>query len=171
MALDDTQFRQRAAAIRLLLCDIDGVLTDGGLYYWGDQGFAVRFHVRDGLGLKLAAKAGLVTGIISARPHPEARRRAEELEMQEVHLAVEDKALVLKSILARRQLRSDQVCFIGDDIVDLAAFEQVGLRVAVSDAIEIVRQAADWITTLPGGNGAVRELVDRILSARETPLR
>lgn len=161
-----TDLRRRAAQIQLLLLDVDGVLTDGGLYLFGTEGVAVRFDVKDGLGLTRARRAGLVLGVVSARPHLEMRRRAEELGVAEVHLEVKDKGGVIAEILARRGLRRDQACYVGDDLVDLAAFEAVGLKVAVGDAVDAIRQVADYITTKPGGRGAVREVVDWLLAAR-----
>lgn len=168
-----------AAKIRLLLCDVDGVLTDGGLYYFGvpprepgssgepATGFAVRFDVKDGLGLVLAQRAGLITGIISARSHPEAQRRAAELGVAEVHVAVDDKRKVVEQIQARRSIPPEACCFIGDDLVDLPAFAAVGLPIAVADAVPAVRDAARWVTSAPGGRGAVREVVDWLLAHRE----
>lgn len=158
--------QQRAARIRLLLCDVDGVLTDGGLFYSGDDSFAVRFDVKDGLGLVLARKAGLITGIISARQHPEAHRRGRDLGLSEIHLAVEDKRVVLDEILTRHGLAPEECCYIGDDLVDLSVMAAVGLPVAVHDAVDAVRQAAAYITTRSGGRGAVREVVEHLLAGR-----
>lgn len=161
------ELQARAARIRILLCDVDGVLTDGGLYYSGDEGFAVRFDVKDGLGLVLARKAGLITGIISARQHPEAHRRARDLGLSEVHLNVEDKRSVLDEILTRHRLAAEECCYVGDDLVDLPVMAAVGLPIAVCDAVAAVRHAARWITTQPGGRGAVREVVEHLLAARQ----
>ncbi len=158
----------QAARIRLLLMDVDGTLTDGGLYYLPDGGvmnFALRFHVRDGLGLQRARQAGLLVGIISGRSSPQVRRRAEELGLDEIHLGVADKRAALEQILAQRGLSAGETCYIGDDVVDLPAMKLAGLSIAVADAHPDVRAAASWVTTLPGGAGAVREAVDAILAA------
>lgn len=155
----------RAARIRILLADVDGVLTDGGLYYF-DGGLAVRFDVRDGLGLALARQMGIVVGIISGRNVPAVRRRAEELHLDEIHLGVSEKSTCVEEILQRRGLASSDLAYIGDDLIDLPAMALAGFPVAVADAISEVRTAAAWVTTRPGGHGAVRETIDLLLSAR-----
>lgn len=156
---------QRAARVQLLLSDVDGTLTDGYLYYVGDA-VGLRFSVRDGLGLVLARRSGLVTGVVSMRGTPSVRHRAEDLGLDEVHLAVEDKAAVLREILARRGIPRESACYVGDDLNDLPAFAEVGLPVAVADAPAEVRRAAYWVTSRAGGQGAVRELVELLLEAR-----
>jgi len=157
----------RFARVRLLLLDVDGVLTDGGLWYLAEGPAAVRFHVRDGYGLVLARRAGLLVGLVSGRDLPQVRRRAEELGLDEIHLGVREKGPVVEEILARRGLVPEDACFVGDDLLDLPALARVGLPVAVADAAPQVREAAAWVTTLPGGHGAVREVVDRLLASRE----
>jgi 3-deoxy-D-manno-octulosonate 8-phosphate phosphatase (KDO 8-P phosphatase) len=160
------ELMDRARAVRLLLADVDGVLTDGGLHYFGEQGVALRFHVRDGFGLTLAMRSGIGVGLISGRDEPVVRRRAAELGIDELHLGTKDKALVVDEILERQGLTPDQAAYVGDDLIDLPAMQRVGLPVAVADAAEPVRLAAAYVTDLPGGHGAVRELVDFLLSAR-----
>ncbi|HHN74203.1 MAG TPA: 3-deoxy-D-manno-octulosonate 8-phosphate phosphatase [Acidobacteria bacterium] len=152
--------------IRLLLVDVDGVLTDGGLYYFAEQDFALRFHVRDGLGLRRAVEAGIIGGVVSGRSSPQVRRRAEELGLEEIHLAVRDKGAVVREILERREIAGEQACFIGDDVVDLPAMALVGLPVAVADAVTEVRRAARLVTRASGGQGAVREVIDLLLAER-----
>lgn len=149
--------------IQLLLLDVDGVLTDGGLYYFEDHGFALRFHVRDGLGIRRAVDAGLVVGVISGRTSPQVRRRAEELLMEEIHLGVQEKLPILEEILARRSLDASEVCYVGDDVVDIPVLQAVGFAVAVADAHGEVRREADFVTRRAGGYGAVREVIDLIL--------
>jgi 3-deoxy-D-manno-octulosonate 8-phosphate phosphatase (KDO 8-P phosphatase) len=163
--MDTTALMERAAGVRLLLSDVDGTLTDGFLYYVGDA-VGLRFSVRDGLGLVLARQAGLVTGVVSMRGTPSVRHRAEDLRLDEVHLAVDDKAAVLRRILAARGIPRSAACYIGDDLNDLPAFAEVDFSVAVADAAEEVRRAASYVTRRPGGGGAVRELVDLLLAAR-----
>ncbi|GAB4223901.1 MAG: HAD-IIIA family hydrolase [Acidobacteriota bacterium] len=160
------ELRTLAAGIRLLVLDVDGVLTDGGLYYLDSGGYAVRFHVRDGMALAMARRAGLALGLVSGRPTPQVRRRAEELRIDEVHLDVRDKGAVLDEIIARRGLPKEAVAYVGDDLVDLPAMERVGLPIAVADAVEEVRAAARYVTRAAGGHGAVREVVDLLLRAR-----
>lgn len=158
--------RNLARRIRLLLIDVDGVLTDGGLYYFGEEGFALRFHVRDGLGLRRAVARGLIVGLVSGRTSPQVRRRGEELGLQEIHLDVSDKAAVVREILERREIEPAAACFVGDDVVDLGAMELVGLPVSVADAVAPVKAAARLVTRAAGGQGAVREIIDLLLEAR-----
>lgn len=170
----------RARRIKLLLMDVDGTLTDGGLYYvaavpgreapeassGGEVAFAVRFDVRDGLGMAVARQAGLVLGLVSGRDVPQVRQRAAELKLEEVHLGVADKAAVVEEILKRRGLEPEECCFVGDDVVDIPPMALCGLPVAVADAMPAVKDVALWITTARGGHGAIREVVDRILTAQ-----
>jgi 3-deoxy-D-manno-octulosonate 8-phosphate phosphatase (KDO 8-P phosphatase) len=156
----------RAASVRLLLSDVDGVLTGGGLLYLEGGGEAKRFDVKDGLGLVRARRAGLVTGLISGRSSSLVERRAQELELEEVHLGVENKCGRLDEILSRRSLRDSEVCFVGDDLNDLEVLERVGLPAAPADAVAEVRRAALFVTRRAGGRGALREVIDLILEAR-----
>ncbi len=165
--MSKSEWTDRAASIRAIIVDVDGVLTDGGLYYFAENQVAVRFHVRDGLGIRLAQRAGMLIGLISGRDIPEVRRRAEELDFDEIHLGVQEKAPVIEDLLARRKLRPEEVCFIGDDVIDIPAMHAVGLSVAVGDAHPAVRRIASWTTTAKGGEGAVRETIDMIIAARE----
>lgn len=155
-----------AARVRLLLCDVDGVMTDGGIFYLEDGTQAVRFHVRDGFALAMAKREGLVVGLVSGRPTPQVRRRAADLGLDEVHLDVRDKGPVVAEIMERRQIAPDATCYVGDDLIDLAPMALVGLPVAVADAVPAVRAAARHVTQERGGQGAVREVVDLILAAR-----
>jgi 3-deoxy-D-manno-octulosonate 8-phosphate phosphatase (KDO 8-P phosphatase) len=157
---------ERAASVRLLLTDVDGVLTDGGLYYLDGGGEAKRFDVRDGLGLVRAREAGIATGIVSGRPSEAAGRRARELGMDEIHLDVRDKPAVIEDILTRRRLPASAVCFVGDDLNDLDVLRRVGFPAAPADAAPEVRRTAILVTRRPGGSGAVREIIDFILEAR-----
>jgi 3-deoxy-D-manno-octulosonate 8-phosphate phosphatase (KDO 8-P phosphatase) len=163
--MDRSELMRRAAGIRLLLTDVDGTLTDGFLYYVGTE-VGLRFSVRDGLGLVLAGRAGLLTGVVSMRGTAAVHQRAGDLRLDEVHLAVDDKAAVVREILARRGLPREAACYVGDDLNDLPSFAEVGLPVAVADAAEETRRAAYFVTSRPGGQGAVREVVDLLLAAR-----
>lgn len=154
-----------ARAVRLVLCDVDGTLTDGGLYYT-EAGVALRFDVRDGLGIVSARRAGIAVGVVSARDVPAARRRAEELGLDEIRLGVADKKAAVEAVLAARGLAREACCYVGDDLVDLPAMAASGFPVAVADALPAVRAAAAYVTSLPGGRGAVRELLDLLLAAR-----
>lgn len=164
--MDRDEVLRRAAGVRLLLTDVDGTLTDGYLYYVGEEMVGVRFSVRDGLGLVLARRAGIAVGVVSMRGAPAARHRASDLSLDEVHLGVDDKAAVLREIQARRGVSVEATCYVGDDLNDLPAFRASGFPVAVADAAEEVRRAAFFVTGRPGGRGAVREVVDLLLAAR-----
>ncbi len=155
------------ARVRAVLLDVDGVLTDGGLYYFDGGGFAVRFDARDGLGIVRARRAGILVGIVSGRPTPQAKRRAEELGIEEIHLEVQDKAAVVDDILYRHGIAPADAAFVGDDGVDLAAMRRVGVPVAVADAEPDVKREATYVTARAGGRGAVREVLELVLAGRE----
>jgi len=164
--LNEKRLGELAARIRLLMLDVDGVLTDGGLYYLEEGGFAVRFDIKDGLGLARAVREGILVALVSGRDTPQARRRAEELGILEIHLGARDKVAVLEDILSRTGLGAEEACFVGDDLIDLPAMRRVGLPVAVADAVEEVREVAVHVTVRAGGRGAVREVVELLLSHR-----
>ncbi len=154
------------ARIRLFLMDVDGVLTDGKLWF-GQGGAAMKaFYVRDGLGIKLLNKHGIATGVVSGRGEDYVRTRAQDLGMSEIHLGVEDKGAVLDALLARRGFAPEEVCYLGDDINDAPMFARVGVPIAVANAHPGAIQLARYITRANGGDGAVREVADLILAAR-----
>lgn len=156
----------RLARIRLLLLDVDGVMTDGRLYYGPDGEWLKAFHVRDGLGLRLIAQAGIQVGIVTGREGPALAARCRDLAIELVFSGVRDKAAVLPIVSDRTGILPDEMAFVADDLVDLPLMQAVGLAIAVADADAVVRQAALWITEAPGGRGAVREVCQRILEAR-----
>ncbi len=152
--------------IELILSDVDGVLTDGGIMY-NNQGIELKkFHIRDGLGIKLWQRAGHKFGIITARNSHIVKVRSAELGIEIVRQGFETKLPVVREILKELRLTPEQVCYIGDDLTDLPAIRHVGLGVAVADAAAEVRAAAGHITGLSGGQGAVREVVELILKAQ-----
>lgn len=156
----------RLAAIRLLAIDVDGVLTDGRLYY-GPGGEQLKvFHVHDGLGLKLVQAAGIAVAIVSARDSAMVSARLDDLGITLRAQGSHDKGQSLRTLLEERALEPAQVAFIGDDLPDLAAFAEVGLKIAVANAQAPVRAAADWVTSCPGGQGAVREVCNALLAVR-----
>ena len=155
-----------ARSVRLVLMDVDGVMTDGSIYFVDGRSEGRVFDAKDGVGIWLLRRAGLQTGVISGRSSAAVRRRVKELEMEEVHLRIRDKQEVYLQILERRGLSDDSVCFIGDDVVDLGVLSRVGLSVAPSDAHPLVRKTAKFVTRAPGGKGAVREVADFILTAQ-----
>jgi 3-deoxy-D-manno-octulosonate 8-phosphate phosphatase (KDO 8-P phosphatase) len=157
----------RLAAVRLLVMDVDGVLTDGGIYYTERGDELKRFDVRDGQGLVLLRQAGVLTAVITRRRSEIVERRADELGIAEIHQGATDKRAVLESLLARRGVPASEAVYVGDDVGDLPAMNLVGFPVAVADAVPPVKRAAAYITRTPPGHGAIRELCDLILSAKQ----
>lgn len=155
-----------AAQIRLLVLDVDGVLTDGRLIYGADGSEAKAFNVRDGLGIKLAMHAGIEVAVISGRGGPAVERRMAELGIRHVYLEQEDKSAALAKITAATAVELEYVACVGDDLPDMAIMERCALGIAVADAHRIARGAADWVTGCPGGHGAVREVCDLLIAAR-----
>jgi 3-deoxy-D-manno-octulosonate 8-phosphate phosphatase (KDO 8-P phosphatase) len=158
---------ERCQPIELILADVDGVLTDGGIL-WDNQGVeSKRFHIRDGLGIKLWQQAGGRFGIITGRSSHIVRVRAAELGIHLLRQGIEDKLTAAREIMAELGLEARQVCYIGDDLPDLAAMRAVGLGVAVADACQEVRDAAAHVTMAAGGHGAVREAIELILKGQK----
>ncbi len=158
--------RPRWAAVRALVTDVDGVLTDGGLYYTENGDELKRFDVRDGQGLVLLREAGVLTAIVTRKQTTIVTRRARDLGIAEVHQNVTDKAQAIADLVARHHLDPTTVCYVGDDLGDLPAMRAVGLAVAVADAVPEVRRAATYITRAKPGHGALREICNLILAAR-----
>lgn len=158
--------KDRLAAIRLLALDVDGVLTDGRIWIFGDEGEAKAFHIRDGYGLKRLMQAGVRVALISGRASPATLRRARELGIAAVHQAVADKARCLADVAAGAGLELAQCAYMGDDEPDLPALAAAGVGLAPADAAPAVRAAADWCANSPGGAGAVREACELLLAAR-----
>lgn len=157
---------QRLKAVRLLVCDVDGVLTDGGMWLTGDGGEAKRFSAHDGLGLSLAAAAGLATAFLTARRSPLVARRARECKVPWVMQGRLDKGVALAELNRRAGIPASATAYIGDDLVDLPAMRLAGLAMAVADAAPDVIRAADFVTAACGGHGAVREVIERLLKAQ-----
>ena len=155
-----------AARVRLLVLDVDGVLTDGRLYY-GARGEALKvFHVRDGHGLKLLAAAGVTVAVISGRRSSMTARRCRELGVRHLLQGVEDKLAAFQRLRGRLRLPANACACVGDDVPDVPLMREVGLAFAVADAHPQARSAAHVITRLSGGSGAVREVCDHLLEAR-----
>ncbi len=163
---DAADLDRRLARVQLLLLDVDGVLTDGGVT-WNNQGIESKtFHIRDGLGLRAWQKAGGRTGIVTGRSSHVVQLRAEELGIGMVRQGVDDKLAVAEALLAECGLSWEQTAFVGDDLPDLPVVSRCGVGVAVADACPELIAAAAIVTRLPGGRGAVRELIERMLKAR-----
>lgn len=154
-----------AQRIELILSDVDGVMTDGSLTYDESGTESKAFNVRDGLGVKLWRLSGGAFGIVTGRESAVVRWRAEELGVDLVEQGVQEKLPVVKRLAEAQGVPLERVAYIGDDLPDLPVIRAVGLGVAVADAAEEVRQGADLVTRLPGGRGAVRELIERVLKA------
>jgi 3-deoxy-D-manno-octulosonate 8-phosphate phosphatase (KDO 8-P phosphatase) len=157
---------ERLARIRLLLLDVDGVLTDGRLHYdaSGDTGRA--FHVRDGTAIKLAQSCGLPVGIISGRDTVATKRRAQNLGLTDVVQGRRHKEPAWVDILARHGLTDAEVAYMGDDFIDLPLLRRAGLAAAPRDAVPEVLAVAHWVSSRDGGDGCVRDFVETILKAR-----
>ena len=153
----------RCSRIRVMLSDVDGVLTDGRITYDNNGVESKTFHVRDGMGIRLWQRAGYSFGIVTARSSQIVRNRAAELDVSIVRQGVGNKRDVVEQILQEEGFELDEICYIGDDLPDIGVLRDVGLGIAVADACEEARDAAHWITNRPGGNGAVREAVEFIL--------
>lgn len=153
----------KAARVTLLLLDVDGVLTDGGIVY-DDEGREIkRFHVRDGHGIKMLQRAGVAVGIITGRTSGVVAVRAKELGITLVRQGATDKVAAWREILASRGDPPEVTAYVGDDIVDVALMKSVGFAAAPSDAEPYVLEAADFVSSRAGGHGAVREIVEFIL--------
>ncbi len=160
--------RKRLRRIRLFLCDVDGVLTDGSIFIGGEREFK-RFNIRDGLALVLARRAGLKVGWVSARPSLATKMRAEELKIDFLVQQGDavSKTAAIEELLVREQISWDETCFVGDDIIDLGPLTRAGWAVAVGDGVAEVRAAAHHVTQAVGGRGAVREAIEMVLRAQD----
>ena len=163
MAKRDTDI---AKPIRMILSDVDGVLTDGRIVIDNTGVESKSFHVRDGLGVRLWQRSGYSFGILTARTSQIVKLRAAELDVAIVRQGIADKLPVAREIFSEAGLEPSEICYIGDDLQDLPVLTEVGLPVAVADAAKEVRDAATWVTTLDGGCGAVREVIERLLKAK-----
>ncbi len=165
------ELRKRASALKLVLTDNDGVLTDTGVYYGPTGEVFKRFSIRDGMAVRLLRSAGIETAIITGETSPSIRRRAEKLRMKFLYLGIDDKKLHLENILSSTRLAKHQIAFIGDDVNDLGIIEAIrpeGLTGAPSDAMPAVAKAVHYICGTPGGMGAFREFADWLIALRST---
>lgn len=160
--------RRALAALRLIVLDVDGVLTDGGLWYDKNGEFAKRFDVRDGLGIRLLQQAGIEIAFLSGGVGGSIQARADHLGVKHCFAGVRNKADVLQELLKRLNISSAHTGFVGDDLNDLTVHTHVGLLVAPADAVKPFRKQADLVLCSSGGFGAVRELADLILMQRES---
>ena len=159
----------RLKHVKLVVTDVDGVLTDGSLYYGPDGEFLKRFNARDGLGVRLLQNAGIQVAILSGRDSPALRKRIEDLGITKAVLGQLDKRTALIGIMERCSVTAEEVAFIGDDIPDIKIFGLCGVSITVADALDYVKSRADIVLDAHGGRGAFRELVDRILVSIKSP--
>jgi 3-deoxy-D-manno-octulosonate 8-phosphate phosphatase (KDO 8-P phosphatase) len=162
----DEAFAERCRRLRLVLSDVDGVLTDGRLWVMPGGEEMKAFHIRDGLGMVLAQKAGLRIGLLSGRDSPAVTARSRELGLAPVRQGVSDKLAALREVLAAERLSGPEVAYMGDDVNDLGVMSEVGLSAAPADAPFEVRAQAFMITQAAGGQGCFREFLEAILRAR-----
>ena len=158
--------QEKARAVKLLILDADGVLTDGRIIYT-DQGEEVKaFNVKDGHGLKLLMRAGIRVAIITGRNSPAVEHRARDLGIARVFQKALNKLEAYEELRTTEKLRDEEICMVGDDLPDLPVLRRCGFAVAVADSVEDVKRAADYVTSKEAGKGAVREVCDIILKAQ-----
>lgn len=165
--MNDT-LRKRAQAIKLVAFDIDGVMTDGRLYYTDFGNEIKAFNVKDGIALNWLRSTGVDVAIITGRTSELVKKRASDLKIDKLIQGREDKVIALKEMIAPLGLSADQVAYMGDDLPDLGAIRFAGIGVAVADALPLVRQHADLTMTRAGGDGAVREFCEWLMNAQGT---
>jgi 3-deoxy-D-manno-octulosonate 8-phosphate phosphatase (KDO 8-P phosphatase) len=153
--------------IRAVICDVDGVLTDGGIYLGGDGAELKRFHVADGTGIKYLLRSGIQVAFLTGRESDVVTRRAQELGVEHVRQGAKQKLPAYESLAAELGLEDEEICYIGDDLPDIPVMRRVGHSVAVADAREEVRAIADYVTHAAGGQGAVREVAERVLKRQK----
>jgi 3-deoxy-D-manno-octulosonate 8-phosphate phosphatase (KDO 8-P phosphatase) len=157
---------EKAKKLKLLILDVDGVLTDGKLFFDHHGNEYKSFHARDGHGIKLLRQTGVEVAVISGRKSNSVALRMKNLGIEHVYQGHENKRAAFNEIIEKIGITSEQAAHVGDDLLDLPIMIRVGLSIAVSDANFAVKQRADWCTTLPGGHGAVREVCDFIMQAQ-----
>ncbi len=169
----NSELRRRATGIRLVIFDVDGVLTDGRLHVHCDGTESKSFNVRDGHGIKLLRESGIEAAIISGRRSESVVHRMRDLGVEHVYLGIEDKLQAFQELLEKTGLDPNQVAYVGDDIVDLPVMRRIGLAIAVADADAFVLEHAHWRTPRQGGRGAARDACEMILQAQGVlaPLR
>jgi len=163
-----TTLEDRCRKVRMLLLDVDGVLTDGSIVYTSDNREIKGFNVRDGLGIKLWREAGKLVGILSGRDSEVVRRRAAELGIHALVMGADDKRPAFEKMLQEHHLEAGEVCYVGDDLPDLPLIARAGVGVTVADGCEEARLIADYVTSRPGGHGAVREVIELLLKSQGT---
>jgi 3-deoxy-D-manno-octulosonate 8-phosphate phosphatase (KDO 8-P phosphatase) len=160
------EIADRARTLRLLLFDVDGVLTDGRILLHADGTESKQFHIRDGTGLVWARRVGLLTGLLSARTSGATTERARQLAIPIVRQGADDKLMAYLDLIREHGIADEHVAYMGDDVLDLPVLSRVGLSCAPADAVPEVRERVQWVSSRRGGAGAVRELIDLVLRAQ-----
>ncbi len=162
----DSSLFEQLKHIKLLLCDVDGVFSDGRIYL-GNQGEELKaFHTRDGYGIKALGKIGISVAVITGRQSEIVHQRMQALNVPHIIQGCEEKQAAAQKLISRLGLMMDEVAAIGDDMPDVGMFHQAAIKIAVADAHPMVKQQANWVTSMHGGFGAVREVCDTLLQAR-----
>lgn len=162
----DPLLLERAARIRMLVLDVDGVLTDGRLYFDSSGNELKAFNTRDGLGMKALQSYDTILALITGRRSDIVSQRAAQLGIEHVYQGRNDKLNAFNELLSDTPMDEENICFAGDDWIDIPVLDRVGLAVTVADADDVVKNRAHWVTRRKGGQGAVREICDLILAAR-----
>ena len=158
--------QELASGLRILLLDVDGVMTDGGIILIGQDQEAKRFDVQDGMGVNMLRAAGLMVGIVTSRNSDVVQRRAQELDIDELFQGVKEKPSVLDRLLEKYSITSSQAAFVGDDLQDIPLLKRVGIPIAVQNAAADVKQCSSYVSKASGGQGAVREIAEWLLDLR-----
>ncbi len=162
----ESQLRTLATNLELLLLDVDGVLTDGGIILYGENGEAKQFNSQDGMGISLVRAAGIKVGIITSRTSIVVSRRAKELNLDELMQGVPNKAEALEILLEKYSTTSEKIAYVGDDIQDLPILNSVGMPISVANAVPAVKESSIFVSNTEGGHGAVREIAEWLLALR-----
>ena len=164
--LEAPHLQEKLKKIKLFILDVDGIMTDGRIFWLEGQGWTRQFHVKDGYGLKLLMQAGLEIAVISGGESHDVKKRVEFLKIKHVFLGDEDKVKALVKIEKATGLSYDQMAFMGDDLFDIPVLEKVGFSATVPHAVTEVKARCHYVTQYDGGNGAVREVADAIRKAQ-----
>jgi len=160
------KLRIKAAKVRLLVLDVDGVMTDGRIIMDHEGREIKAFDVRDGHGIKLLRQAGIEVAILTGRNSPVVQKRADDLGIPRVCQGVHDKVAAYEEIVGEKGIKDEEACFVGDDLVDITLLKRVGLPICVADGVQEAKAAALYVTQCPGGRGAVREVCELLLQAQ-----
>jgi 3-deoxy-D-manno-octulosonate 8-phosphate phosphatase (KDO 8-P phosphatase) len=153
----------KARKIRMLLLDVDGVMTDGGIFLGSGSIELKKFHAHDGMGIALARAAGIMIGILTGRDSEAVRRRAKELEIDEIQQGTVDKEKGYEAILKKYCLKDEEIAYVGDDLLDIPILRRAGFSICVANGVEEAKKVSHYVTKKKGGDGAVREAVEKIL--------